>query len=129
MGKSGRVLVLDDEKIVCDRLTEHFSKKGLEVEAFTDSQQAIDRIASQDFDVIITDLKMKGPTGMDVVHFVRRNRPGAELIVITGYASIDTAREAEYSGVYKFITKPFKMNNLAKSVMKAVHKAQTRKGR
>lgn len=129
MAETGTVLVLDDEQIVCERLGEHLKKKGLTVETFTDSQQAVDHLARQRFDVVVSDLKMKGPSGLDVMHFVRRQQLGAEMIIITGYASMDAAREAEYSGVFAFVTKPFKLEELGRLVLKAVRRSRRKKGR
>ena len=72
---------------------------------------------------------MKGPTGLDVLHFVRNQSQGTQVIIITGYASIDSAREAEYGGVYDFITKPFQLGVLGAMVRKAAKKARRMKGK
>ena len=119
-----QVLVLDDEEVVCERLKSHLEKKGFEVEAFTQSQAAIDRMAEKTFDVVITDMKMEGPTGMDVLHFVRRERPGTQVIVITGYGSLETIREAEYGGAFEFINKPFTSKAIEALTLKAAKKAR-----
>jgi DNA-binding NtrC family response regulator len=128
MSSLAEVLVLDDEAIVCERLKEHLDKMGFAVEIFTESQKAIDRLGQKAFDVVVTDLKMKGPSGLDVMHFVRENRPGTQVIIITGYASMDAAREAEYSGVIGFVTKPFQLPKVGALVKKAAKKAARRKG-
>ena len=119
-----QVLVLDDEEVVCERLKAHLEKKGFEVEAFTSSTDAIDRLAGKNFDVVITDVKMEGPSGMDVLHFVRRQSPGTQIIVITGYGSIETIREAEYSGAFEFINKPFTSKAMEALTLKAAQKAR-----
>ncbi|MEW5733935.1 MAG: response regulator [Thermodesulfobacteriota bacterium] len=129
MSALGEVLVLDDEDIVCERLGDYLGKQGFSVETFTESQKAIDRLAQKEFDVVVTDLKMKGPNGLEVMHFVRRQAPRTQVIIITGYASMAAAREAEYSGVFDFITKPFQMENLGAMVKKAVKKAGKQKER
>jgi DNA-binding NtrC family response regulator len=118
------VMVLDDEAIVCERLKEHFERIGISVEIFTESRKALDRLAQKRFDVVVTDLRMQPPDGLDVMHFVRQQRQGTQVIVITGYSSIEAAREAEYSGVFGFIDKPFRMETLAKLVKKAASKAR-----
>lgn len=119
MSGRGDVLVLDDEAIVCERLREHLEKHDFHVETFTDSQAALDRLAAKRFDVVVTDLKMKGPDGLDVMHFVRRQAQGTQVIIITGYGSIEAAREAEFSGAYDFISKPFQMEDLRRLIAKA----------
>jgi len=119
-----QVLVLDDEDVVCERLKAHLEKKGFEVETFTESQVAIDRMAAKAFDVVITDVKMEGPSGLDVLHFVRRESPGTQVIVITGYGSIEAVREAEYGGAFEFIHKPFTSKAMEALALKAARKAR-----
>ena len=124
MSKPAEILVLDDEIIVCERLEEFLTKKGMSVEIYTDSQKAIDRIKEKTFDVIITDIKMQGPSGIDVLAAVKRTTDKTEVIVITGYSSLDTFREAEYIGAFEFIAKPFQMAEIYKLVKKAAKKAR-----
>ncbi|MFH1609251.1 MAG: response regulator [Candidatus Bipolaricaulota bacterium] len=118
------VLVLDDEDVVCERLESHLEKKGCQVETFTESQKALDRLAEKTFDVVITDMKMEGPTGLDVLQFVRRQSPSTQVIIITGYGSIETIREAEYGGAFEFIHKPFTSSAIEALTMKAATKAR-----
>ncbi len=124
MKDSKRILVLDDEAIVCERLKEYLEKSDYQVETFTESQQAIERLQQESFDVVVTDLKMNGPTGLDVLHFIRRQDRGTQVVLITAYASIDAVREAEYGGAVDFICKPFQMKDLGAAVKKAVKKAR-----
>ncbi len=119
-----QVLVLDDEDMVCERLKSHLEKKGFEVETFTESQTAIDRMVDKTFDVVITDVKMEGPSGLDVLQFVRRESPGTQVIVITGYGSIEAIREAEYGGAFEFINKPFSSKDMEALTLKAAKKAR-----
>jgi DNA-binding NtrC family response regulator len=123
------VLVLDDEAIVCERLKSELEKSDFNVETFTESQQAIDRLTEKTFDVVVTDLKMDGPTGLDVLHFVRDRSWGTQVIIITGYASMEAAREADYTGVYDFIQKPFRLDKMATMVKKAGKKAMKLRGK
>ena len=129
MDNRAEVLVLDDEEIVCERLKSHLENNGFRVETFTESQRAIDRLSEKHFDVVITDLKMEGPSGLDVLQFVRKRMQGTQVIMITGYASIEAAREADYTGVYDFILKPFQLEEMGKLVKKAAKKAIKLKGR
>lgn len=128
MSRESSVLILDDERVVCERLQEHLEKLGLTVEIYTDSQEAIDRLAEQRFSVVVTDLKMKGPTGLDVLHFVRDHSPGTQVFIITGYATMEAARDAEFSGVAGFITKPFQLDSIGKLISKAAARANKQKG-
>jgi DNA-binding NtrC family response regulator len=113
-----RILVIDDEKIVCDRLSMELEREGFEVEAYTESEQALQRIEAQHFDLVITDIKMRGPNGIEVMNFVRENHPSAKVIVITGFATVETAREVLMGGAVDFIPKPFKMSKLRELVLR-----------
>jgi DNA-binding NtrC family response regulator len=119
-----QVLVLDDEEVVCERLKSHLEKKDFEVETFTESQAALDRMADKTFHVVITDVKMEGPSGLDVLHFLRRESPETQVIVITGYGSIETFREAEYGGAFEFINKPFTAKAIVALTQKAAKRAR-----
>ena len=120
-----QVLVLDDEIIVCERLKDYLEKKEIYVEIFTESQKALERLKEKTFDVIITDVKMKAPTGIDVLSIVKNESYKSEVIVITGYSSIETLREAEYIGAFEFIAKPFQMSEIFNLVKKAAKKVRS----
>jgi DNA-binding NtrC family response regulator len=124
MRKQIEVLVLDDEAIVCERLEDYFTKKEIVVETFTDPVKALERLKEKTFDVIVTDVKMQGPSGIDVLVTVKREGYKSEVIIITGYGSFETFRQAEFVGAYDFISKPFQMSNLYNLVIKAAKKAR-----
>ena len=120
-----RILVIDDEKTVCERLSMELERAGFEVEAYTESSQALERIAAQHFDLVITDIKMRGPSGLEVMKFVNENHPTTRVIVITGFATVETAREALKGGAVDFIPKPFKMSELREFALRlAAEKAK-----
>ncbi|MEJ2721271.1 MAG: response regulator [bacterium] len=87
MSQDIEVMVLDDEPIVCERLKDYLQKKGIAVETFNESERALNRLGEKTFDVIITDIKMKGPTGMDVLRAVKTGSLSTEVIIITGYGA------------------------------------------
>ncbi len=113
------VLIIDDESIVCERLKEFLESKSLYVETFTDSEKAIERLNEKQFDVVVTDYKMAGKTGMDVLLSVKENSPETQVIMITAYATIEKIRGAETVGVFEFINKPFKMSSMYKLITRA----------
>ncbi|MCX6543285.1 MAG: response regulator [Acidobacteria bacterium] len=113
-----RVLIVDDERIVCDRIGAELERLGLDVETDVDSTAALRRISERPFSLVITDIKMRGPTGIDLMHFVRENYPATKVIVITGFATKETAREALKGGAVDFIPKPFKMRYLRDLVLR-----------
>jgi DNA-binding NtrC family response regulator len=124
MDKKKDVLILDDEPIVCDRLKPALEKKGFYVEAFTESQKAIDRLKEKKFHVLVTDLKMSGPDGIDVLSYVKGHSAETQVIMISGYATIEAARASEAIGAYDFITKPFKLSDIVKLVTQAAKKSK-----
>jgi DNA-binding NtrC family response regulator len=119
------VMVLDDESIVCERLQNYLEKKGMSVETFTESRKALDRLKEKKFDVVVTDMKMEGPTGMDVLLTIKQLEYDSEVIIITGYGTYETMREAEAVGVFEYIGKPFKMSDMHNLVKKAAKKARS----
>jgi DNA-binding NtrC family response regulator len=122
MALKGRILVVDDEPIVCERLKPALEKVGFYVETYTDSQNAIDRLAEEKFDVVVTDSKRKGPDGLDILHFVKQQSPSTQVVIITGFATVDSAREAMKSGAADFIAKPFKIRQLRDLILRIVEK-------
>jgi DNA-binding NtrC family response regulator len=119
MSNGKRVMVLDDEPIVGERLKEALEKEGFEVEVFTESPAAIERLAQGAFHVLVTDMKMRGPSGLDVLRLLKEQGAATRVIVITGYATIEKNREAQILGADHFIAKPFKMKEIVKLVEKA----------
>ena len=121
MGKSGKphILVLDDEPIVCKRLKPALEKMGYEVETFIDSLKAVKRIQEKEFDIVITDLKMDGIDGMEFLEEVKKRSQKTEVIVITGFATMDAAKESFSKGVFDFIAKPFKPSEIQAVVKRA----------
>ncbi len=111
-----QILILDDEPIVCKRLKPAFQKAGYEVETFTDSDSAMARIKQKSFDIVITDLKMQGTDGMHLLMRVKEIRPETNVIVITGFATPETAKESFTKGAFDFVAKPFKLSDILDTV-------------
>ena len=120
------VLVLDDEPIVGSRIKPSLEKEGYRVEIMTDSQDAVDRIKQKKFDIVVTDFKMSKVTGLDLLRVQKQLWPESAVIIITGYATMEIAREGMQSGVYDFIPKPFRLQELKEVIRRA---AETIRGR
>jgi DNA-binding NtrC family response regulator len=120
------VMVLDDEPTVGERLKEFLEKERMKVETFTDSQTAVARLAEKRFHVVVTDLKMKGPTGLDVLVAVKSRDLPTEVIIITGYPAFEDKRASECAGAFAFVDKPFHMEQLHELIKKAARKASQR---
>jgi len=107
-----RVLILDDEPVVGERLETSLERAGFVVDAFSTSHEAIARLKEQQYDILVTDLKMSGPDGMDVLRTAKEMWPDLKPVVITGFATKNMADEAMRRGAVAFIAKPFKMSYL-----------------
>ncbi|PIU54312.1 MAG: response regulator [Deltaproteobacteria bacterium CG07_land_8_20_14_0_80_60_11] len=117
-----RVLVLDDEPIVCKRLKPALEKLGFAVDTFTQSVEAMHQVQQSAYDIVITDLKMKEVDGMRFLEEVKKRRPQTEVIVITGFATMETAKQSFQKGVFDFIAKPFKLSEIQDVVTRAAAK-------
>jgi len=117
-----RVLVLDDEPIVCKRLQPALEKLGFAVDTFTQSVEAMHQVQQAAYDIVITDLKMKEIDGMRFLEEVKKQRPQTEVIVITGFATMETAKQSFQKGVFDFIAKPFKLSEIQDVVTRAAAK-------
>ncbi len=122
-----KILVVDDEAIARDNLAFVLKKDGYFPLLAENGQQAIDILRQEEVDLVLTDLRMKGRDGMAVLTETKNLWPSTEVIVITGYASVDTAVEAMRQGAYHYIAKPFKINELRAIVEKALEKNLLRK--
>jgi len=113
------VLILDDEPIVGKRLKPALTKIGCQVEAFVNPREALAALQKQDFDIVVTDIRMDEIDGMEVLERVHARTPRTKVIMITGYAMMDLAREAMTRGAFDFIAKPFKPDDLRQVIAKA----------
>jgi DNA-binding NtrC family response regulator len=117
-----KIMVIDDEKIVGDMAKLSLEQDGYYVVTFLSAQPALDLLEKEKFDVVITDLKMKGLDGMDVLKTVKRLYPDTPVIMITAFANLDAAIEALRGEVYDFFPKPVKIKDLKASVARALQK-------
>jgi len=120
-----QIMVLDDEAIVGKRLKTALEKMDYDVEVFQESRQAVERIAEKDFDIVVTDVRMGEVGGMEILERVLEKSARTKVIIITGYATVEVAREALTRGAFDFIAKPFKPDDLRKVIAKAVKELGT----
>jgi DNA-binding NtrC family response regulator len=119
MAQSLEVLVLDDEPIVGKRLKPALEKDGYVVEVFEDGRSALARLGEKEFDIVVTDVRMDEVDGIQVLEAVQRMSTRTKVIIITGYATVELAREALAKGAFDFIAKPFKPQDLRAVIEKA----------
>ena len=117
--QSLQILILDDEPIVGKRLRTALEKSGYAVEVFEDSRVALQRLGEKEFDIIVTDVRMEEVDGIQVLEHVLERSVRTKVIVITGYATVEVAREALAKGAFDFIAKPFKPDDLRQVIKKA----------
>ena len=123
MNEKANILIVDDEEVV--RLSHLRSLEGSECQtrAAEDGRQAIQVMEQDPADVILLDLRMPGLDGMDVLKTIKQRWPESEVVVITGYPCIDTAKQAVRLGAFNYLTKPLGPDE----VMKAANDAMTQK--
>ncbi len=119
MEQKVQVLILDDEPIVGKRLGPALNKMGCEVESFEDPKKALQRIEEKTFDIVVTDIRMEDIDGIEILEKVKAKSDRTKVIMITGYATVEVAREALGKGAFDFIAKPFKPNDLREVVYRA----------
>ncbi len=121
-----RIAVVDDEVVVCRRLSLALSRDGYEVEAFTSGQAFLERMQEQPFDVVFCDLRLPDLSGLEVLTAAKAIRNETEVIIITGYGSIESAIEAIKEGAHHYVTKPVKLNEIRVLVRAALDKINLR---
>ncbi len=114
-----QVLILDDEPIVGKRLQPALAKVGCDVEVFDAPAPALERLESKSFHIVVTDIRMDDIDGIEVLERVMASSPGTKVVMITGYATVEVAREALAKGAFDFIAKPFKPQELRDVIAKA----------
>ncbi|MBZ0267285.1 sigma-54 dependent transcriptional regulator [bacterium] len=114
-----RVLVVDDEAIVRDSLRNWFQEDGHEVGCAADAKEALRLVKESSWDLALLDIKMPGIDGLELQRKIREVAPGTTVIIMTAYASVETAVQALKDGAYDYITKPFDPERLTHLVRKA----------
>ena len=107
-----QILVVDDDKRMRSVLKSLLAEEGHAATACADGLEAIARCGETAFDMVITDLMMPGASGIDVLKACRKSHPETLVVLITGFASLETAIQAIREGAYDYITKPFKMEEM-----------------
>lgn len=114
------ILVIDDEKNIREGLAADFEMDGYNVKIAANGDEGLEYLAKGDIDLVITDLRMPGTSGEDVLKKVTREMPGIPVIVLTGHGSIDAAVSAMQNGAYDFLTKPLNLEHLELVVKRAL---------
>jgi len=119
-----RILLIDDEEIVNKRLRPALEREGYEVESFMVGKDALASISSKDFDIVVTDMRIDEVNGLQVLEAARKKSPRTQVVLITGYATMELAREALSKGAFEVIAKPFKPQDLRDAITRATAAAK-----
>jgi DNA-binding NtrC family response regulator len=121
MPRTGKILVVDDDPIVGRCCQEILADDGHQVSVVYDGDAALQRIEEGEaFDVALLDLKVPGCSGLNLVRAVRRVAPATEVVVITGYPSIENAKQSIRLGAFDYVTKPFVPETVCRVVSQAL---------
>ena len=117
------VLIVDDDKTLCKMLEDMLSREAdLEVTSAHDGLEATEKIRKEKFDLILTDLMMPGVDGIEVLKTAKEVDENVHVVIVTGFASLETAMEAIKKGAYDYITKPFRLDEIKVVVQNACEK-------
>jgi DNA-binding NtrC family response regulator len=117
---TGRILIVDDDEASLSSLGEVMSREGYQVVLSNSGEEAIRLSREQEFDVVITDLRMRDADGLQVLRTFKSVRPETVLIVMTGFASMDTVVDAMSAGAYDYISKPFRLDQMRLKVRQSL---------
>ena len=114
------ILVLDDVLDAVVLIQKILGRKGHSVEGFTDEEQAIAHARSKDVDLLILDIKLKKLSGLEVLHEIKKTNPDVKAIMLTGYPTLETAREAKELGAMEYCIKPIEKQELEEKVARVL---------
>src|SRR5436305_4185969 len=122
----GRILVVDDEHVVRDSLGKWFTSEGYTARPTMGAREALEEIQHAEYDIALIDIKMPGMDGMELQARLKEADPELTVIIMTGYASVDTAVQALKRGAYDYITKPVDPDELSHLVANALEHRRAR---
>jgi len=118
--EKAKIMVIDDEESMCRFMQIMLQKEGYEVTSTVSSKEALEKIKNKNYDLVIADLMMPEMNGLELLSRAKTIHPGINFIVMTAYASVDTAIEALKKGAFDYITKPFKVDEIKIAIKKSL---------
>jgi DNA-binding NtrC family response regulator len=116
-------LIVDDEVGINNNIRKILEKKGYHVDQAVSKAEALERIETKSYPIIMLDLKMPGVNGLELLQAIRSRRPESMIVIITGYASIETAVESARMGAVGYVSKPFTPDEIRKAADEALRLA------
>jgi signal transduction histidine kinase/DNA-binding response OmpR family regulator len=127
LNDTAKILVVDDEKGMCESLQTLLSKAGYEVTTTEEGEEALKKIERGGFDLVLTDIKMPRVDGLDILKAARNKDEDALVILMTGYASLESAINAINQGAYDYLMKPLEFSDLKLTIQRALEKRRAEK--
>ena len=125
LGKeSQRILIVDDEQVVREVLSDFLTSENFVVNAVASGEEALSELAKSHYDLVLTDMKMPGISGIDLLREIQKRKLDTVVIIMTGYGTVDTAVEAIKLGAFDYIMKPFKVDELLQVIRRALQHQQ-----
>jgi DNA-binding NtrC family response regulator len=118
--KSGRILVVDDEHDVRESIKRFLTYEGYEVTTAESGAVAVERASAEPFDVVLTDLRMPGMSGLETLIALKRQQPDLPVILVTGYASAETVSQCMREGAFDYVNKPFELPDMLRLIQAAI---------
>ena len=122
--QNARILIVDDEAVVRESLADWFRDEGYEVDTAESAKIALEKLARESWDVFLLDIRMPGIDGLELQRKLKEAHPDATVIIMTAYASVESAVEAMKQGAYDYIIKPFNPDDLQQTIKKAIEHKQ-----
>jgi len=122
--KDIRILIVDDELIVRQSLQSWFQEEGYSVDTVESGKEALEKLTQSEWDIFLLDIKMPGMDGLELQQKIKEIHPSASIIIMTAYASVETAVEAMKQGAYDYIVKPFDPDDLEHLIRNATERRQ-----
>jgi len=117
-----RILIVDDETIVRESLGSWFREEGYSVDVAASAREALEKLTIKDWDIFLLDIRMPGMDGLELQRKIKESHPDSTIIIMTAYASVETAVEAMKQGAYDYIVKPFDPDDLEHLVRNAIER-------
>ena len=124
MMKTANILIVDDEKVIQDSCEQILKKEGYKVKVASDGKEALHMFKEELFHVVVLDIKLPGMDGIEVLSKIKEESPETPVVIMTGFASIESAVDALKSGAFDYLSKPFTPEELRISVRKALENRQ-----
>ncbi len=122
-----KILFVDDEPKICQLIKELFKQEGYQIDTSLSGIEALEMMKEYNYQMLITDLKMPGIDGLELIRRAKREQPEISTIMVTGYATIETVVQSLKHGVDDYITKPFNIFEMKKAVKRSLYSHQITK--